>query len=93
VEPDVKPGYNTPIPAQITTPDRVATRIGELRFADGVPTHETTATLFDHLDFLRGVEVFLNCIPAASLEGLRRGMAELGRDACHKGAITDRLMD
>jgi len=93
VEPDVKPGYNTPIPAQITTPDRVATRIGELRFVDGVPTHETTAMLFDHLDFLRGVEVFLNCIPAASLEGLRRGMAELGRDACHKGAITDRLMD
>src|SRR5690606_2891963 len=46
-----------------------------------------------HLDFLRGVEVFLNCIPAASLEGLRRGMAELGGGACHQGVISDRLMD
>lgn len=86
-------GYNTPIPSSITTPDRVATRIGDLTFADGVPTPDSARLLYDHLDFLRGVEVFLNCIPAASLEGLRRGMASLGRDACHKGAITDRLLD
>lgn len=90
---DVPTGYNTPIPRKITTPDRVDTRIGELRFEDGVPTLDTTARLFDHLDFMRGVEVFLNCVPAASLEGLRRGMVELGRDACHKAAITDKLLD
>lgn len=89
----VQPGYNTPVPEQITTPDRVVTSIGELRFDDGVPTHETAARLYDHLDFMRGVEAFLDCIPAASLEGIRRGMAELGADACHKGAIADRLMD
>lgn len=87
------PGFNTSIPTEITTPDRVMTRLGELEFADGVPTHETTERLFDHLDFLRGVEAFLNCIPAASLEGLRRGMLEMGRDACHKAAISDRLLD
>lgn len=87
------PGYRTPIPAQITTPERVATRIGELQFADGVPSDETTAKLFDHLDFLRGVQVFLTCIPPASLEAMRRGMLEVGCDACHKAAITDRLMD
>lgn len=87
------PGYNTPIPAKITTPDRVDTRIGELRFADGVPTAETAQKLYDHLDFLRGVEVFLNGIPAASLEGIRRGMVDVGLDACHQGGITDRLMD
>lgn len=86
-------GYNTPIPTSIMTPDTVSTRIGELQFTDGVPTPETTQTLFDHLDFLRGVEAFLNCIPAASLEGLRRGMLQLGMDACHKGGITDRLLD
>ncbi|GAB3389966.1 DUF1254 domain-containing protein [Humibacter soli] len=90
---DVAPGYNTPIPAEITTPDRVQTRIGELQFADGVPTNETTEKLFDHLDFLRGVETFLNCVPAASLEAIRRAMVEVGRDACHKGALTDRLLD
>ncbi|MGX5694916.1 DUF1254 domain-containing protein [Agromyces soli] len=90
---DVNPGYNTPIPAKITTPDRVDTRIGELRFADGVPTRETADALFDHLDFLRGVEVFLNSIPAASLEGIRRGLVEVGATACNTGVITDRLMD
>lgn len=89
----VTPGFNTPIPPSVLTPDRVATSIGELRFTDGVPTLETTQKLFDHLDFLRGVEAFLNGVPAASLEGLRRGMLELGMDACHKGAITDRLLD
>ncbi|MBD3940307.1 DUF1254 domain-containing protein [Microbacterium sp. NEAU-LLC] len=89
----IEPGYNTPVPAQITTPDRVSTRIGDLDFADGVPTPETTTRLFDHLDFLRGVEVFLNCIPAASLEALRRGVVASAGDACHKGAITDRMLD
>ena len=38
---DVPPGYNTPIPPRIMTPDRVDTRIGELEFVDGVPTSET----------------------------------------------------
>lgn len=90
---DVPTGYNTPIPAQVTTPDQVMTRLGELEFADGVPTHATTGLLFEHLDFLRGVEVFLNCIPAASLEGMRRGMVGVGLDACHRAAITDRLLD
>ena len=86
-------GYNTPIPEKITTPDRVQTRIGNLEFADGVPSPETAELLWDHLDFLRGVEVFLNCIPAASLEAMSSGMREMGLDACHKVAITDELLD
>ena len=63
-------GYNTPIPEKITTPDRMATRIGTLEFTDGMPSAETAQVLWDHLDFVRGVEVFLNCIPAASLEAM-----------------------
>ncbi|WP_203616544.1 DUF1254 domain-containing protein, partial [Streptomyces sp. SID13726] len=90
---DVRPGYNTAVPAQITTPDRVATSIGELRFVDGVPTPETATRAFDHLDLVRGVEAFLGCIPAASLEAIRRGMAEVAGAECHQGAITDRLLD
>ena len=86
-------GYNTPIPASIMTPDVVVSRIGRLEFADGVPTIETTSVLWDHLDFVRGVEVFLNCIPAASLEAMNVGMQSLGLDACHKVAIADRLLD
>ena len=52
-------GFNTPIPAKIMTPDRVETRIGTLEFDDGFPTQATADLLYDHLDFLRGVEAFL----------------------------------
>jgi len=90
---DIPNGYNTPIPAKITTPDRVETSLGTLDFNDGVPTAETAQKLLDNLDLMRGVEVFLNCIPAASIEALRLGHAELGVDANHKMAILDHLMD
>jgi hypothetical protein len=48
-------------------------RIGTLNSVDGVPTEETTQMVYDHLDFLRGVEVFLNFIPATSMERTRLG--------------------
>lgn len=86
-------GYNTPIPAAIMTPDVVDTRLGRLDFDDGVPSRATVDLLWDHLDFIRGVEVFLNCCPAASLEAMNVGMQSLGLDACHKLAIADGLMD
>ena len=90
----VKPdGYNTPVPAKILTPDRVATRIGTLEFDDGFPTAATAELLYDHLDFLRGVEVFLSAVPAASLEAMRIGMEEVGVTACHQVGILDRLLD
>ena len=63
------PGYNQTIPGKIMTSDKAETRIGTLNFVDGVPTVETTQKVYDHLDFLRGVEVYLNFIPAASMEG------------------------
>ncbi|RVO25056.1 hypothetical protein CN098_27330, partial [Sinorhizobium meliloti] len=72
------PGYNTKIPEQILTPDKVESSIGTLNFADGVPTAETAGKVYDYLDTLRGVEVFLNFMPAASLEALRMGNAEMG---------------
>src|SRR6516165_4455230 len=70
---DPTPGFNNKIPDKIMTPDKVETRIGMLNFVDRVPTAETTQKVYDHLDFLRGVEVFLNFIPAASLESVRLG--------------------
>ncbi|MBK8295171.1 MAG: hypothetical protein IPK93_10505 [Solirubrobacterales bacterium] len=86
---EVPGGYNTPIPTEILTPDSVDTRIGTLEFADGFPSDETAEKVFDSLDFMRAVEVFLQCIPAASIEGLRRGLAEVGCDAAHKIGIDD----
>ncbi len=68
----------TDIPAGITTPDRVDTRIGTLEFFDGFPTDATVQTVYDNLDFMRGVEVFLNTVPPASLVAMRAGLRELG---------------
>lgn len=90
---DATPGFNQRIPEAIMTPDAVDTRIGRLEFFDGFPTDETARTVFDHLDFLRGVEVFLNFIPAVSLEAVRRGLAAQGVTAPNKVMLFDELMD
>jgi len=87
------PGYNTPIPEDILTPEEVETRFGTLKFVDGRPTPETSALMYDTLDFMRGVEVFLNFIPATSIEGIRRGMDTIGVNAAHKVAVFEDLMD
>lgn len=86
-------GFNQKIPEKIMTPDKVQTRIGTLNFMDGVPTAETTQRLYDNLDYLRGVEVFLNFIPAASMEGLRLGTIGRGATRSHQALIMDQLMD
>lgn len=87
------PGYNNKIPEKIMTPDKVETRFGALDFVDGVPTAETTRRLYDNLDYIRGVEVFLNFIPATSLEGLRLGAVERGATKSNQALIFDQLMD
>ncbi|MBL4542696.1 MAG: DUF1254 domain-containing protein [Rhodobacteraceae bacterium] len=90
---DVTPGYNNEIPETILTPDTVETRIGTLQFFDGSPADETVALVYDNLDFMRGVQTFLNGMPASSIEGLRRGNVELGATESHHVVIFDDLMD
>jgi hypothetical protein len=87
------PGFNQKIPEKIMTPDKVETPFGALNFVDGVPTAETTQRLYDNLDYLRGVEVFLNFIPATSLEGLRLGAIETGASRSNQALLFDQLMD
>jgi hypothetical protein len=82
-----------PIPEAITTPDRVDTRLGTLEFFDGLPSPSTAERLHDHLAFIRGVEAFLNGVPAASVEALRRGMVALGAVTSHQCVLFDELMD
>ena len=77
----------------ISTPDQLETSIGTLEFFDGIPTRETAKLLYDNLDFLRGVETFLNGIPAASVEGLRLGQESLGGESSNQVVIFDQLMD
>jgi hypothetical protein len=65
----------TNIPEEITTPDSVETSLGTLRFFDGLPDKLTVEKVFDNLDFMRGVDVFLNTTAAtstlANIEGLK----------------------
>ena len=90
---DPTPGFNNKIPQKILTPDKVETRIGTLNFVDGVPTAETAQKTYDLLDFMRGVETFINFIPAASVEAVRLGMADLGATKSNQALIFDQLCD
>jgi len=73
-----KPKMATDIPASITTPDAVETRLGTLRFFDGLPDEATVQTLYDNLDFQRGVQAFLAALPAADLYAFRAGIRTFG---------------
>jgi hypothetical protein len=90
---EAKALFKTDIPEKIMTPDRVETRIGNLEFYDGMPTKETLEKVYNNIDFIRGVDVFMNFIPATSIEGLRLGMKELGVDDYNKVMVMDNLMD
>ena len=87
------PGYNQSIPPEVLTPETVETRIGTLRFFDGLPDDATVKAVYDNLDFLRGTEAFLQFIPAASLEALREGSASVGSVLPNQVVIMDRLLD
>lgn len=65
-------------PASITTPDRVESRLGTLEFDDGAPSPATAALLYDHLDFIHGVQAFINAYPGASLTAMREGFLSIG---------------
>jgi len=90
---EIPKGYNTPIPRSIMTPDKVNTRIGTLEFFDGVPSKETAKLALDNLIFLRGVEVFLNGVPMASIHALVEGYKSLGVTEANHMIVTDKLMD
>src|SRR5580693_1742016 len=62
----------------ISTPDRVESRLGTLEFRDGAPTRATAELLYDHLDFVHGVEAFTNAFPGASLSAMRQGFLDIG---------------
>ena len=85
--------YKTEVPTKILTPDHVDSRLGGLEFYDGIPTQSTIDKVYDNIDFARGVDVFLNFIPATSIEGLRLGMIELGVDDYNKVMVLDKLLD
>lgn len=63
-----------------------------MRFVDAFPDAATVEKVYDNLDFLRGVEAYLNAMRGASLAGFRQGMRDVG---CVDGTIGifENLMD
>ena len=85
--------YAAKVPPSVTTPDTVQTRIGTLKFIDGLPDADTVKKVYDNLDFVRGVEAFLLGMPAANVQGLRRGFIEGGFPPNEGFGISEGLAD
>jgi hypothetical protein len=71
-------GVSSETLASISTPDQIDSRLGTLEFKDGAPTNATAELLYDHLDFVHGVDAFDRAFPGASLAALRNGFQSIG---------------
>ena len=87
------PKYAPDVPAKITTPDTVSTRIGTLHFRDGAPDPATVQLAYDQLDFGRGVDAFLKGMSATSVYAACRGVEEAGIKTNHGIGIAGDLLD
>ncbi|MEI8333922.1 MAG: DUF1254 domain-containing protein [Chloroflexota bacterium] len=87
-----KPRMATDIPASITTPDSVETRLGTLRFFDGLPDDATVQKVYDNLDFQRAVQAYLVALPVANTWQIRDGYRAFGPDN-RTLLMTESLMD
>ena len=83
----------TDIPVSITTPDKVKTSIGKLKFFDGVPDKETVEKVYDYVDRARAVDVFINMTPAVSMYHLRQGMRDMGLTKSNQILIAEDMPD
>ena len=81
------PKYAAHIPPSIQTPDTVRTRIGTLKFFDGLPDEATVQKVYDNLDFARGMAAFMAGMPAASVQALSAGFSEAGFAPNHQGSL------
>jgi hypothetical protein len=62
----------------ISTPERVDSRLGALEYVDGFPSRATSELVYDHLDFVHALNVFLNGFAGASTYALRKGFQDAG---------------
>ena len=65
--------------SSISTPERLDSRLGTLEFVDGVPSGETAELVYDHLDFVHALNVYLDGFAGASTYAIRKGFHEVGR--------------
>ena len=64
--------------SSLSTPDQVDSPIGQLEFTDGAPARKSVETLYDHLDYLHGLNAFLTAFPGASTQAIRQGFHGIG---------------
>ena len=64
--------------SSISTPERLDSRLGTLEFVDGVPKGETAELVYDHLDFVHALNVYLDGFAGASTYAIRKGFHEAG---------------
>lgn len=85
--------YSADVPENILTPDKVESKyLGTLEFFDGMPSEETVQKTYDFLDVSRGVQAFLNGMPAASIQAMLEGLKDAGVKPGDIG-IFESLMD
>jgi hypothetical protein len=88
-----KPKYAADVPEYLLTPDKVETEfLGDLEFFDGLPSESTVKKAYDFLDLSRGVDAFLNGMPATSLYAMLEGLKDVGLEPGDMG-IFEGLMD
>src|SRR5688572_32181359 len=62
----------------ISTPDKVVSKLGELKFRDGMPDAATTQKLYDELDYHHALNAYMNGLAAVNQLALRKGFAHAG---------------
>ena len=77
----------------ISIPNQVETPIGQLDFFDGVPIKATVEMVYDNLDRMRGLQVFLDNVGAVSMYSARTGLADAGSKGANKIALFAQLLD
>jgi hypothetical protein len=88
-----EPQYAADVPEFLLTPDKVETEfLGDLEFFDGMPSEATVEKAYDFLDLSRGVDAFLNGMPAASIYAFLEGLKQAGLEPGDMG-ITESLLD
>src|SRR5208282_1981770 len=66
------------IPKSISTPDKVESKLGTLEYKDGAPSKATVEKVYDNLDFMHGVEAFVNAFQGASTSAIWKGFNDSG---------------
>jgi hypothetical protein len=80
------------IPASVSTPDQVESRIGTLEFKDGAPSAATVVKVYDQIDFTHAYNTFMNSLDGVSIASFRKGWANVGMND-NEVTVYSELMD